>query len=65
MNEEVFKKINPDFVVVSVLRGVKYDYSYYNSLAKKQVYSTKAHGNITIEIQDDGNGEIKPEKNGN
>ncbi len=65
VNEEVFKKINPDFVVVSVLRGVKYDYSYYNSLAKKQVYSTKAHGNITIEIQDDGNGEIKPEKNGN
>ena len=50
VNGAVFKYINPDYVVVSVLRGVKYDYSSYNTLAKKQVYSTKTNGNISINI---------------
>ena len=64
VNESVFKYIKPEYVVVSVLRGVKYDYSYYNTLASKQVCSTKNHGNITIEITDKGEGKIYPEKNG-
>lgn len=65
VNEEVFKHINPDYVVVSVLRGINYDYSYYNTLANKQVYSTKAYGNITIDIPENGQALITPEKNDN
>lgn len=63
INEDVFAHINPDFVVVSDHRGHKYDYSFYNSLAKKQVYSTKHFGNISITINPDGKGIITPEKN--
>lgn len=65
VNKEVFKHIAPDYVVVSVIRGVNYDYSYYNTLAKKQVYSTKAFGNITVNIPEVGQANITHEKNGN
>lgn len=65
VNKEVFKHIDPDYVVVSVLRGVNYDYSYYNTLANKQVYSTKAFGNITVDIPEVGQAQITPEKDGN
>jgi len=63
INEEVFQHINPDYVIVSDDRGHSYDYQYYNSLAKKQVYSTKHFGNITLEISADKK-TITPEKNG-
>lgn len=63
VNKDVFGYINPDYVVVSVHRGHNYDYSYYNELAKKQVYSTKHNGNITVAISDDDK-VITPEKNG-
>lgn len=63
INKDVFEYINPDFVVVSVHRGKDYAYDYYNSLANKQVYSTKHHGNISVEVSDDRK-TITPEKNG-
>ena len=63
INEEVFDYINPDYVVVSVHRGKDYAYDYYNKLANKQVYSTKYHGNISVEISNK-NATITPEKNG-
>lgn len=53
VNEEVFKYIAPDYVVVSVHRGKNYDYSFYNNLAKEGVYSTKHHGNISVIISKD------------
>jgi beta-lactamase superfamily II metal-dependent hydrolase len=65
VNKEVFKHIDPDYVVISVLRGVDYDYSYYNTLATKQVYSTKSFGNIKVDIPEFGPFNITPEKNGN
>ena len=64
INKEVFKHINPEYVVISNHRGHQHDYTYYNSLATKQVYTTKHFGNITLEINADGSGNIKPEKNG-
>lgn len=63
VNDVVFKAINPDYVVVSVHRGHNYDYSYYNNLANKQVYSTKHHGNISM-IVGESEKKITPEKNG-
>lgn len=54
INEDVFQAIAPDFVIVSVARGVQYDYDYYSRLAKKSVLSTKYYGNIRAEIKDDG-----------
>jgi competence protein ComEC len=54
VNEEVFKHIAPDYVIVSVDRGVEYDNTYYSSLAKKQVLTTKYYGNITLTIKEDG-----------
>lgn len=65
INKEVFKHIDPDYVVVSVIRGVDYDYNYYSTLAKKRVLSTKYYGNITFHINNKGNVEnIYVEKNG-
>lgn len=63
INEDVFKHIKPDYIIVSDDRGHSYDYQYYNSLAKKQVYSTKHFGNITLEISATSK-TITPEKNG-
>lgn len=50
INKEVFKHINPQYVIVSDHKGHTYDYTYYNSLATKQVYSTKHFGNILVEV---------------
>jgi competence protein ComEC len=54
VNKDVFKHIEPKHVVVSVIKGVDYDYAYYNTLAKKQVLSTKHYGNISFHIGDNG-----------
>jgi competence protein ComEC len=54
VNEEVFKHIAPDYVIVSVDQGVDYDYKYYTSLAKRRVLSTKHYGNIELSIKEDG-----------
>jgi competence protein ComEC len=54
VNEEVFKHISPDYVIVSVDKGVEYDYKYYSGLAKKSVLSTKYYGNIKLNIKEDG-----------
>jgi competence protein ComEC len=54
VNKEVFKKISPDYVVISVAEGVDYDYDYYHELAGKKVYSTKHYGTIVFTIKDDG-----------
>lgn len=50
IEEDVFKYIDPQYVVVSDHRGHSYDYQYYNSLANEQVFSTKHFGNIHIEV---------------
>jgi len=63
IEKDVFQHINPAYVIVSDHRGHSYDYAYYNSLASKQVYSTKYFGTITVEISADKK-TIYPEKNG-
>lgn len=64
VNKEVFKHIAPKHVVVSVIKGVDYDYTYYNTLAKNKVLSTKHYGNISFHIDDNGKIEhIYVEKN--
>ncbi len=63
VNEDVFKHIEPEYVVVSVQRGTDYDYTYYNSLATNAVYSTKHHGNISLEVSSTVQ-RITPERNG-
>ena len=50
IEENVFKHISPQYVIISDHRGHSYDYSYYNNLASEQVYSTKHFGSITIEV---------------
>ena len=50
IEKDVFKHIDPQYVVVSDHRGHTYDYPYYKSLAKKQVYSTKHFGSVHIEV---------------
>jgi beta-lactamase superfamily II metal-dependent hydrolase len=57
VNKEVFKYIDPKYVVVSVITGVDYDYAYYNTLAKNNVLSTKHYGNISFHF--DNNGKIE------
>jgi beta-lactamase superfamily II metal-dependent hydrolase len=54
IHEDAFKAIDPSFVIVSVVKGVDYDYEFYSKLAKRQVLSTKYYGNIKIDIKDDG-----------
>jgi len=54
VNDEVFQAVAPDYVIVSVARGVDYDYDFYNRLARRGVLSTKYYGNIRVEINDDG-----------
>ena len=63
VNEEVFKHIAPDFVIVSVAEGVDYDYDYYSKLAQKEVLSTKYYGNISFELKEDKTYEISVQKN--
>lgn len=54
IHEDAFKAIDPSFVIVSVVKGVDYDYEFYRKLAKRDVLSTKYYGNIKIDIKDDG-----------
>lgn len=49
-HEDAFEAIAPDDVIVSVHEGQDYDYQYYSSLASDQVWSTKADGNIVIDV---------------
>ncbi|MBA7492724.1 hypothetical protein ES702_03274 [subsurface metagenome] len=58
IHNDGFKAIAPDYVIISVVRGVEYDYDYYNQLAKKRVLSTKHYGTIMVEIKE--NGEYEP-----
>ena len=62
INKDVFEHISPQYVIVSDHRGHNYDYSYYNSLASEQVYSTKHFGNITLEVSA-ATKKIYPERN--
>ncbi len=62
VNAEVFAHIAPAYVVVSVHRGMDYDYDHYNSLATKGVYSTKHNGTVTVEVSSTVKS-IYPEKN--
>lgn len=50
INSDVFAQIAPEFVVVSVHRGMDYDHAFYNRLAQKSVYSTKHNGNIELHV---------------
>lgn len=63
IEKDVFKEIDPEYVVISDHYGHSYDYYFYNKLASKQVYSTKHFGNITVEVSDTVK-QIYPEKNG-
>jgi len=63
IHPEAFKAINPDFVIVSVAKGVEYDYDFYKQLAKKRVLSTKANGTIQIEVKENGQYSITVDKN--
>jgi beta-lactamase superfamily II metal-dependent hydrolase len=54
VNDKVFQAIDPDYVIVSVARGVDYDHDYYKRLANKEVLSTKYYGTIEVKITDDG-----------
>lgn len=49
VNKEVFDKIDPEFVVVSVAWDIEYDYDYYSSIATKGVLATKSRGNIYLD----------------
>jgi competence protein ComEC len=57
VNGDAFKAIDPDYVIVSVAKGVEYDYEYYSRLANERVLTTKHNGTIRMEIED--NGEFK------
>lgn len=50
VNSDVFAHIAPEYVVVSVQRGLDYDYAYYSGLATKAVYSTKHNGNVELQV---------------
>lgn len=63
IHKEAFNAIAPDYVFVSVAKGVDYDYKYYSELAKKEVLSTKHYGTMRVEIKNDGNYTIYVEKN--
>lgn len=63
IEKDVFRFIDPDYVIISDHYGHSYDYNYYNSLANIQVYSTKHFGNITVEISRTTK-RIFPERNG-
>lgn len=63
INEDAFEEIEPDYVIISVARGVDYDYNYYASVASKRVLSTKHYGTIVLQINDDGTYEFFVEKN--
>jgi len=63
IEKDVFKHIDPQYVIVSDHRGHNYDYAYYNELATDQVYSTKHYGNVTLEVSSTVK-KIYPEKNG-
>lgn len=63
IEKDVFKEIDPEYVVISDHYGHSYDYDYYNSLAKIQVYSTKHFGNINVEVSNTVK-RIYTEKNG-
>jgi competence protein ComEC len=66
INKEVFKHISPDYVIVSVDRGVEYDYEYYKEFPKKMLLTTKYYGNIVFDIQENGTFlPITVEKNAN
>ncbi len=65
VNKDVFEHISPDYVIVSVARGVDYDYDFYNGLAKEKVLSTKAYGTMRVEIKDEGTYTIYPERSPN
>jgi beta-lactamase superfamily II metal-dependent hydrolase len=65
VNEDVFKFIEPKYVIASVIRKVEYDYAYYSKLASKEVLSTKHYGNISFHISNEGKIEkIYVQKNG-
>jgi len=63
INKDVFKHINPEYVIVSVAEGVDYDYNYYSGLATNQVLSTKYYGTMNVEIKQDGSCQIFVERN--
>ena len=63
VNPDVFAHIAPEYVVVSVHRGMDYDYDFYKSLASQGVYSTKHNGNISVEVSTTVK-RIVPERNG-
>lgn len=54
IHKKAFEAIDPDFVIVSIARGVEYDYAFYKQLAKQQVLSTKANGTIRVEVKENG-----------
>ncbi len=63
IEKDVFKEIDPQYVVISDHYGHSHDYNYYNNLANDQVYSTKHFGNITVEVSQSVK-RIYPERNG-
>ncbi len=62
VNEEVFKHIKPDYVIVSVDEGTTYAYNYYNSIST--VLTTKHYGTIKVRLQSNGKYTKYLEKNG-
>ncbi len=62
IEKDVFRHIEPDYVVISDHYGHSYDYDYYSNLARKRVYSTKHFGNVVVEI-DAGRRTITTQRN--
>lgn len=54
VNKEVFEDIDPEYIVISVIRKVDYDYAYYSGLANKKILTTKHYGTISFHINDQG-----------
>ena len=63
IEKDVFKEIDPQYVLISDHYGHSYDYNYYNKLANVQVHSTKHFGNITVEVSQSVK-QIYTERNG-
>ncbi len=63
IHETAFQAIAPDYVVISVARGIDYDYDFYSGIAKERVLSTKHNGTIRLEIDESGQHTIFVDRN--
>jgi competence protein ComEC len=62
IHDDAFKAIAPQYVIISVAKGIDYDYDYYFNLTNGNVKSTKHFGTMRLELPDTGNGTLYYEK---